>query len=408
MKTYTIRLFPNKPQVEQLNELSSLRNELWNKLIDFEQESYELNKSIRHNYDLDKEITELRKNSNLSKLNSKACQRISKEVYSSYRGFFELIKKDKTAKPPYKIEDINKFHTIVFNQSGWVVNSNELITINKIKLNYKSHLDLTKLDIKEIRIKFVNNKWLCDIVIQEGLIYENIITQENKILAIDLGLKRLGTGVDNKGNQIIITNKSKKISKYYLKQIAKVHSKLSNKNNGSRKYKKLKKTINKLYNKKNKQVKYTLHVQSKQLLNMNYKTIVIGDLSVKKLMNNDENKYKKISKSFAMSNLNMFIELLKQKSFKYKTDILKQNEQYTTQTNSLTGKQFKDKINLSDRTVKLSDNIEIDRDLNAAINILNKYFNNHLALMAEPLDLSNVIHNFNIMNKSLNKKPNLL
>jgi len=408
MKTYTIRLFPNKPQVEQLNELSSLRNELWNKLIDFEQESYELNKSIRHNYDLDKEITELRKNSNLSKLNSKACQRISKEVYSSYRGFFELIQKDKTAKPPYKIEDINKFHTIVFNQSGWVVNSNELITINKIKLNYKSHLDLTKLDIKEIRIKFVNNKWLCDIVIQEGLIYENIITQENKILAIDLGLKRLGTGVDNKGNQIIITNKSKKISKYYLKQIAKVHSKLSNKNNGSRKYKKLKKTINKLYNKKNKQVKYTLHVQSKQLLNMNYKTIVIGDLSVKKLMNNDENKYKKISKSFAMSNLNMFIELLKQKSFKYKTDILKQNEQYTTQTNSLTGKQFKDKINLSDRTVKLSDNIEIDRDLNAAINILNKYFNNHLALMAEPLDLSNVIHNFNIMNKSLNKKPNLL
>jgi putative transposase len=408
MKTYTIRLFPNKSQVEQLNELSSLRNELWNKLIDFEQESYELNKSIRHNYDLDKEITELRKNSNLSKLNSKACQRISKEVYSSYRGFFELIKKDKTAKPPYKIEDINKFHTIVFNQSGWVVNSNELITINKIKLNYKSHLNLTKLDIKEIRIKFVNNKWLCDIVIQEELIYENTITQENKILAIDLGLKRLGTGVDNKGNQIIITNKSKKISKYYLKQIAKVHSKLSNKNNGSRKYKKLKKTINKLYNKKNKQVKYTLHVQSKQLLNMNYKTIVIGDLSVKKLMNNDENKYKKISKSFAMSNLNMFIELLKQKSFKYKTDILKQNEQYTTQTNSLTGKQFKDKINLSDRTVKLSDNIEIDRDLNAAINILNKYFNNHLALMAEPLDLSNVIHNFNIMNKSLNKKPNLL
>jgi transposase len=408
MKTYIIRLFPNKLQVEQLHEVSSLRNELWNKLIDLEQESYELNKSIRHNYDLDKEITVLRKNSNLCKLNSKACQRISKEVYSSYRGFFELIKKDKTAKSPYKIKDINKFHTIIFNQSGWVVNSNELITINKIKLNYKSHLDLTKLDIKEIRVKFVNNKWLCDIVIEEELIYVDTITQENKILAIDLGLKRLGTGVDNKGNQIIITNKSKQISKYYLKQIAKVQSKLSNKNNSSRKYKKLKITINKLYNKKNKQVKQTLHVQSKQLLNMNYKTIVIGDLSVKKLMNNYENKYKKISKSFGMSNLNMFIELLKQKSFKYKTDILKQNEQYTTQTNSLTGKQFKNKINLSDRTVKLSNDIEIDRDLNAAINILNRYFNNHIALMAEPLDLSNVIHNFNIMNKSLNKKPNFL
>ena len=104
----------------------------------------------------------------------------------------------------------------------------------------------------------------------------------------------------------------------------------------------------------------------------------------------------------------MFITLLTQKSYSFNTDIVKQNEQYTTQTNSLTGKQFKEKINLSDRTVKLNDNIEIDRDLNSAINILQRYFNNHLASMTEPLDYSNVIHKFNLMNKSLIQKPTSL
>jgi len=408
LKTYTIRLFPTKEQIDSINDLSLIRNQLWNTLIDMQDISYKENKKIRHNYDLDKEITVLRKKTDYGKLNSKACQRISKEVYSSYQSFFQLIKKDGTAKPPRKIENINNFHTIVFNQSGWVVNSDNQITINKIKLNYKSHLDLSKLNIKELRLKFINNKWLCDICVEEDISYKYVITQENKILAIDLGLKRLGTGIDNKGNEVVIINKSKKISKYYLKQIANIQNKLSKKSKGSRKYKKLCKTRKKLYNKKNRQIKQTLHTQSKKLLSMNYKTIVLGDLSVKKLMSKDKNKHTKVSKSFGMSNINMFIELLKQKSFSYNTDIVKINEQYTTQTNSLTGKQFKDKINLNDRTVKLSDTIEIDRDLNSAINILNRFFNNHLASMTEPLDTSNVIHEFNLMNKSLNKKPNLL
>lgn len=408
MKTYTIRIFPNKEQIEQLNELSSLRNQLWNILIDKQNESYELNKKIRHNYDLDKDITLLRKDNNISKLNSKSCQRISKEIYSSYQSFFELIKKDKTAKPPRKIENVNNFHTIIYNQSGWVVNSENVISINKIKLNYKSHLTLTNLKIKELRVKYINNKWLCDICIEDTIVYDDIISQENKILAIDLGLKRLGTGIDNKGNEILLDNKSKKISKYYLKQISKVQQKLSKKTKNSKKYNKLRKTVNKLYNKKNRQVKQTLHTQSKKLLSMNYKTIVIGDLSVKRLMEVEKNKYSKISKSFGMSNINMFITLLTQKSYYFKTDIVKINEQYTTQTNSLTGKQFKEKINLSDRTVKLSDDIEIDRDLNSAINILQRYFNNHLASMTEPLVITNVIHKFNLMNKSLNQKPTSL
>ena len=401
MKTYTIRLFPSSEQVQQLNQLSSIRNSLWNTLIGMEQSEYDANKKIIHNYELDKHITNLRKTSDLSLLNSKACQRVSKEIYSSYQSFFKLIKKDKSARPPKLIDEaiINKYHTLIYNQSGWSINSSEVISINKIKFSYKSHLNLKDLNIREIRVKYVNDKWLCDVCIEEEKVYLKSITQENKVLAIDLGLKNLGNCVDNLGNVIVITNKAKKISKYYLNQIGKVQNKLSAKNKGSKKYKKLRVAINKLYNKKNSQVKHALHAQSKELLSMNYKTIVIGDLSVKKLMESDKSKYSKVSKSFGMSNINMFVGFLIYKSHMHQTDIVKINEAYTTQTNCLTGKQFSPKIELKDRTVKLNDDIEIDRDLNASINILERYFNNHLAVMTQPLDKSSVIQKFNLLNK---------
>ena len=409
MKSYTIRLFPDKNNIKDMKELSLIRNNLWNKLIDLQKESFNNDNKIRHNYDLDKEITKLRKEKtfNVNKLNSKACQRISKEVFTSYKSFFQLYKKDKSARPPGFIQNINDFHTIVFNQSGWFI-KDDFITINKIKMRIKSHLNITKLNIKEIKIKFKNNKWLCDILVDEKIIYDETITKSNKVLSIDLGLKKLGTGVDNKGEQVIILNKTKKINKYYEKQIANVNKKMSTKTKGSNKYNKLKETRKKLFNKKNKQIKQTLHTQSKQLLSMNYHTIVLGKLTVKRLMENEKNKYSKVSKSFHHTNINMFKEMLKYKSYLYKTNIVEVDEKYTTQTNCLTGELFKNKIELNDRTVILNNNIEIERDLNSAINIMKRYFKNHIVSMTEPLDISNVVNNFNIINKTLNKKPNLL
>jgi hypothetical protein len=70
---------------------------------------------------------------------------------------------------------------------------------------------------------------------------------------------------------------------------------------------------------------------------------------------------------------------------------------------------FKEKVELKDRIVKLSDNVEIDRDLNSAINIMKRYYDNHLASITEPLDYSSVIMNNNVCNnQSLIRKPIVL
>lgn len=399
MKTYKIRLFPTKSQILELQELSDIRKEIWNTLVDIQNNSYQSNKSIFNKFDLNNMLPELKeKYPSWKKLNSKAIQTIATELYGSYQSFFNLIKKDKNARSPRKIEN-NYYHTLTYNQSGWSIKNNLLYT-NKIPFEYKSYLDIKSLNIKEIRIKLVRNKWLCDLIVDDKIEYQNKLNITTKVLAIDLGLDKLCHGVDNKGKQLIINNKSKKINNYYQKQIASIQNKRTKTIKGSNRNNKLKKVLNKCYHKKNEQIKQTLHIQSKKLVNMNYNTIVIGDLNVKNLMSSEGvNKNKKsIRKSFHQSNINMFLEFLKYKCQSKNINLTKIDEKWTTQLNCLTGKLFKDKIELKDRQVQLSDTIIIDRDLNSAINIMKRWFNSQIASMNEPLDLSNVVKKYNLFN----------
>ncbi|NBX83980.1 MAG: transposase [Gammaproteobacteria bacterium] len=398
MKTYQIRLFPTKEKIDQLNELSSIRTEVWNKLLDIQKESYELNKSIYNKFDLNNMLPELKeKNLSWKKLNSKALQTISTELFGSYRSFFNLIKKDKNARPPKKIEN-KDYHTITWNQSGWIIKDNNEIIINKINFRYKSNINISELNIKEIRIKYSRNKWLCDLVVNDKIEYKNDINIKTNVLAFDLGLSKLATGVDNKGNQIIVENKSKRINKYFQKQISRIQKKSSKTKKGSIRNLKFKKDLNKLYQKKNEQIKQTLHIQSKKLANMDYNTIIVGDLSVKKLMEKEgTNKNKRgIRKSFHQSNINMFLQFLSYKCQNKNINLTKIDEKWTTQLNCLTGKLFDKKAELSDREVKLSNEITIDRDLNSAINIMKRWFENQFASMNEPLDISNVLRKYNL------------
>ena len=397
-KSYSIRLFPTHNQINQLKELSDIRKDIWNKLIDIQKNEYETNKTILNKFDLNNLLPELKEQyPDWKKLNSKAVQTIATEIYGSYRSFFNLIKKDKTARPPRKIES-DCYHTIVWNQSGWIIQEKNIITINKIPFEYKSKIDISTLDIKEIKIKFVRNKWLCDLIVEEPVKYESDLKIKTKVLAIDLGLDKLAVGVDNKGKMIVLKNKSKKINDYYQKEISKIQNKRSRTIKDSKRNLRLKKVLNKCYHKKNEQIKQTLHIQSKQLVNMNYNTIVVGDLNVKNLMSSDGvNKNKKgIRKSFHKSNINMFLQFLGYKCQLKNINLTKINENWTTQINCLTGKVFKEKIKLKDRIVQLSDTIIIDRDLNSAINILKRWFDCHIASMNEPLDLSNVLDRYNI------------
>ena len=399
-RTYTIKILPSKEQEQQLQRLSLARNILYNALIDIEIQTYNETKNIKTEFDLDKNITVLRKETpSIAQLNSKASQRVAKEVYSSYKSFFNLVKKDKTARPPHKVEDINRFHTIAYNQTGWKFLSDTKVKLNGITLEYRGmpSVDYTTLSIKEVKLKFANGKYLLDLSTENTVAEPSKIEADNKVLAIDLGIKNLVNGIDNDGRWITLPNKAKKINEYFRKQIFLVQSRMDKCTKGSKKYNRLRKVKKRLYKRRDAQTKQALHIQSKKLANMNYKTIVVGDLTVKKLMGKGSNKFAKTSRSFAETSIATFMEFLTYKCQARNTEVETIGEQWTTQQNCLTGKLFKEKVELSDRTVRLNDSIEIDRDLNAAINILKRYEQNHLALLTAPLDVSSVVNKYNLL-----------
>ena len=399
-RTYTIRLFPSKEQAKQLQELSLARNILYNALIDIEIQTYNTSKNIKTEFDLDKNITILRKESPvIAQLNSKASQRVAKEIYSSYKSFFNLVKKDKTARPPRKVEDINRLHTIVYNQTGWKFLSDTKVKLNGITLEYRGmpSVDYTSLSVKEVKLKFANGKYLLDLSTENTVAEPSKIDADNKVLAIDLGIKNLVNGIDNDGRWITLPNKAKKVNEYFRKQISSVQNRMGKCSKGSKRYNRLRKIKKRLYRRRDAQTKQSLHIQSKKLANMNYKTIVVGDLTVKKLMGKGSNKFAKTSRSFAETSIATFMEFLTYKCQARNTEVETIGEQWTTQQNCLTGKLFKDKVELSDRVVQLSDSIVIDRDLNAAINILKRYEQNHIALLTAPLEVTSVVNKYNLL-----------
>ena len=393
-KTHTIRLFPDASQEKQLRNLMRLRNLIWNKLVNIREKTYQETKKGMSDFDLMNLLPKLKEEQpELANYNSKAAQVIAKQIGNSYRSFFRHIKNgDNKARPPGVVDE-NKIVSITLNQSGWSFKKNKIV-FSKIKdeILFKSKDDITKLIIKEVRIKLINNKWLCDVVTEYEDVYQE--NKSNKVLAIDLGLKSLATGIDSEGKVIVLHNKAKKKARYFGKQIAKVSKQLSSKVQDSNQHKHLSKVRNKLYNKKNSQVKQTLHIQSKKLANMNYQTIVLGDLSVKELMSKTKS-YKGIRKSFSQSAIDTFRQFLTYKC-QGKTNVVEIDERYTTQLNCLTGKKFDKKVELKDRTVQLSDKIIIDRDLNSAINILKRWESYHLAALIPPLDISNVLKKRNL------------
>jgi hypothetical protein len=60
-------------------------------------------------------------------------------------------------------------------------------------------------------------------------------------------------------------------------------------------------------------------------------------------------------------------------------------------------------MKLKDRQVELSKDIIIDHDLNSAINILNRWFEHHLAGMNQPLDISRVLQIYNLKETATSK-----
>ena len=358
--TYKFRMYPNKEIREKLDFALDICRQTYNNLLEEMNNQVKIDrKAIQH------KIVELKEvRPELKEVYSKTLQYECYRLFSNLSALRELKKKGrKVGRLRFKGKDW--FKTISYNQSGfWFEQKGKkgILELSKIGIiKVKSHRQVEG-KIKQITIKKSLGKWYCMIV--TDFIQKRICG--NKEIGIDLGINNYI--MDSEGNSIA---HPKTIDKY-AEELKTAQQELSRKKKGSYNRNKVRFRVAKIHEKIERVRNDFLHKLSNQYVK-DCKLIVIEDLAIKDMIQSSYN-----AKNIADSSWNRFVQFLCYKAENAGCKVEKINTKNTTKQCSNCGNI--QKMPLWIRTYKCSScGFEIDRDLNSAINIKNKFLGSERA-----------------------------
>ena len=294
---------------------------------------------------------------------SQTLQAVLKQLDSAYQGFFRRVKNGEDPGFP-RFKNAERFRSILFPQcnlkSGGVKRlDNDKIRIYGIPGEVKTvwHRELQG-DCKTVRIVKQGEKYF--LIASCDNVPVKLLPKTGKTTAIDLGLNSFIT--DNQGEKFY----APKPYKTAKEKLAYLNRKLANKKRGSNNRKRVKNQLVKAYEKITNIREDFQHKLANKLLTEN-DTIVIENLNVKKMME---------SESFTVSKANImdaswssFAAKLAYKAERAGKLLIEVNPANTSKMCSHCGK-IKE-MTLADRTYYCEAcGLELDRDHNAALNIL--------------------------------------
>ncbi|MDD9335441.1 MAG: RNA-guided endonuclease TnpB family protein [Rickettsiaceae bacterium] len=363
---YKYRIYPTKEQKQLLSKHFGCVRFVWNYFLNERKEHYLKNKEeieakrIKGNlnyYDNAKQLTLLKREKEwLRDCNSQSLQATLKHLDSAYRMFFRKTHafpnfKDKNAKQSFtipqhfKLED-NKIHFPKFNEG----------------IKVEEHRKLQGKFVVATLSKSTTNKYYISIIVEKEIQTSSLI---EKSIGIDLGIKDLIICSDGKKYHNIrsLSNLENKL-RYKQKQ-------LSKKVKGSNNRKRAKHKVAIVHEKiKNTRSDY-IHKMTKAIINEN-QVIIVEDLHVKGMMRNH-----KLAK--AISDV-AWHEIHRQLEYKSKWNGRAYHiiDRFFPSSKMCSSCNFvNDQLTLKDRTWSCpSCGTQLDRDLNASINILNQGLNN--------------------------------
>jgi putative transposase len=310
LKAFKYRLSPNKEQEELLNKHFGSCRFIYNWALNKKIKAYQNDKGKLSKFDLDKLLTELKKEDEfiwLKEINSQSLQAANRHLDVAFSNFFQ------------KQNDFPKFKSKKKNKQSFEVPTGiKLVDDNKLVIpKFKGGIKIIlSRPIKGIirqgtLSKTPSGKYfvslLCDTGETNGLKPK---INKNTTIGIDLGLKDFivtSEGVRYENNKYL-----KKLEK----KLAKAQRKLSKKQKGSNNRNKQRINVAKIHEKiVNQRLDY-LHKVSSKLISEN-KTIAIEDLNVRGMLKNH-----KLTKSIQDVSWSRFIELLTYKAEWYGVNIL--------------------------------------------------------------------------------------
>ena len=366
MKTYKVKLKLNNKQRTRLFRNASVSRFAYNLTLELQEENYNKGNKFLSDSEVRKIITN-RKQDDLAWLYDYDCDIVKqavKDACKAYKNFF-----NKKAKKP-------RFHSkkngrTSFYVDGWKLKiENGYIKIpfcTKIKLYEKDYIP-EGLNYQNPRVTFDGINWWLSVGIKEELTKPDLT---DEIIGIDLGLKELATC----SNGLIFHNVSKfKSYKKLEKSIKQKQRQVSRKYEANKQGKKFIKTSNikkletLIQKKRIKQQdikKDYFHKSTTALVRTKPKAIVLEDLNVA-----GTRKNKHLSHSLQETSISTFKQMLISKAESRGIEVVLADRFYpSSQICSHCGNRKVD-LKLSERVYRCNVcGLEIDRDLNASINL---------------------------------------
>lgn len=396
-KAYKFRLYPNVTMEKKLYFTLNRCRELYNACLSERKDSYQLHErtQLRINpetgqviaatmvanrrvasvtyYGQKRDLVDIKQGrEEYQDIASHVLQDVILRVERAFQNFFRRLSEGQTPGFP-RFKGRNRYDSFTYpDGAGWKFDGDRLRLTNIGTIKVKLHRKLEGT-IKTVTIKREVDQWYvvfsCEVEAPEKLpvSYEDV--------GIDLGVTHLAT----LSNGEMIEH-----PRYYRKaekQLKTHQQALDHKKKGSHRRERTKRLIGKAHRRIARQRKDFSHKQSRQLVER-YQVIVFEDLQIANLVKRPKSKQDEngtylpnraaakggLNKSIQDAGWGMFVAMCANKAEWAGRTLLKVNPHYTSQICSNCGESRKK--TLEERWHSCECGVEMDRDVNAAINIL--------------------------------------
>jgi putative transposase len=385
LKSFKYRLSPTCKQRQVLQWTLDRCRELYNAALEERRDAYRMvNKSMNF-YDQAKQLPEIKEiREEYQDIYSQVLQDVLRRVKRAFDNFFRRCKNGE--KPGYpRFQGYNRYDSFTFPQSGFSLTHDNRVCLSKIgSIKVKRHRP-AEGEVKTCTIKREGDAWY---VVFACEVEPEKLEVNGDAVGIDLGLLHFATLSDGS------TIENPRYFRTGAKKLAKLQQVLARKKRGSHRRKKAVQRVGKAHRKVRNQRADFLHKQSRKLVNtyglMVFEELQPANMRKRAKPKQDENgKYlpnggsakSGLNKSIQDAGWNQFVQYCTYKAANAGRMVLAVNPRYTSQVCSGCGTVKKKE--LSERWHSCECGTELDRDHNAAINILRLGSNQQSAMAVE-------------------------
>jgi putative transposase len=358
LKRYKYRAYPTLEQTRLFDRTFGSARFVYNKYI----ETNKVNKKVTTYQQACANLTKLKKEHDwLNDVSSIALQQSLKDAAQGVSNYFKNPQKLRL--PGFKKRNNNAAFRIVGKASYKVIKLNANWGGVKLPkagiLKFKQERELPDNPTSVTVVRTPSNEYYVSFVVETVPV---VLPQANKITAIDLGIKTFATTVDTKGDVVHVGN-----PQYYRngqRKLAALQRAYARKQKGSNRKNKARLKIAVQASKVAQQRNDFLNKLVFNMVREN-QTIITETLKVTNMVRN-----KRLSKSIMDAGWGMFLTKLTDKSNEFgRTHVLVDQWFPSSKTCSQCGV-VKEKLDLSERTWECVCGAWLDRDINAAVNLL--------------------------------------